>query len=327
MFSRLYLFAAFLSCFAVSGDNFLHTHRGSVHTIFGLDLQCQSFYKAAMSAFMERLILCQPDPGKSCGACCGLYNYVDSSREALAARLRTRTRRYREMVSSFDDLARYAAATFAEEDFTKRYEVIYCCEYLGFLDDSEKKVGCLLHPMQNNGIDMRGVSFYGQQVCADHLCPSHHFIRRNQQLVLLKIIDDWYLYGLCLTDIDLVVTYFRLIADQVGQELKPRNFDDPKLKSIALEYFNWKTSWPFRSEEANRLGKYYFDGSQYMISHIDYEKFGRDISPYNAILLSLSSQFETAAQLEMAESMIRGNIDAFVRRYLACSDLTLTDSG
>lgn len=267
-----------------------------------------------MSAFMERLILCQPDPGKSCGACCGLYNYVDSSREALVTRLRARTARYRDMVASPDDLPRYAAVTFAAEDFTKRYEVIYCCEYLGFLDAGEKKVGCLLHPMSNNGVDMRGVSFYGQEVCAGHLCPSHHFIPRNQQLILQKIIDDWYLYGLCLTDIDLVVTYFRLIADLVGRELKPQYFDDHLVKSIALEYFNWKTTWPFRSEDANRLGKYYFDGSQYMISHIDYEKFGRDISPFNAILLSLSSQFKTAGELERAESMIRANIDSIARR-------------
>jgi hypothetical protein len=131
---------------------------------------------------------------------------------------------------------------------------------------------------------------------------------------LQKIIDDWYLYGLCLTDIDLVVTYFRLIADLVGRELKPQYFDDHLVKSIALEYFNWKTTWPFRSEDANRLGKYYFDGSQYMISHIDYEKFGRDISPFNAILLSLSSQFKTAGELERAESMIRANIDSIARR-------------
>ena len=117
-------------------------------------------------------VLCQPDAGKSCGACCGLYNYVDSSRESLVRRLSARTKRYREMVKSPDDLPRYAAATFAAEDFRKRYEGIYCCEYLGFLDAEEKKVGCLVHPLQNDGADMRTVSFYGRDVCAGHLCPA-----------------------------------------------------------------------------------------------------------------------------------------------------------
>jgi len=149
------------------------------------------------------------------------------------------------------------------------------------------------------------------------LCPSHYFIPRTQQLILLKIIDDWYLYGLCLTDIDLVVTYFRLIADRIGEELKPAVFDHPELADIALGYFQWKTTWPFRSAETNRLGKYYFDGSQYMISHIDYEKFGRDISPLNSILLSLSSEFHSADELAWAESMIWTQIDHFLARYRA----------
>ncbi|HOC60122.1 MAG: hypothetical protein KBA28_10945 [Syntrophaceae bacterium] len=257
-------------------------------------------------------VLCQPDSDKSCGACCGLYNYVDSSRDSLTRRLSTRTKRFREMVKGPDDIARYAEATFAAEDFSKRYEVIYCCEYLGFLDEEQKKVGCLVHPMQNDGVDMRTGSFYGQEVCAGHICPSHHFIPISQQNILLKMIDDWYLYGLCLTDIDLVVTYFRLVADRLGQELKPEIFDHEGPKQVALEYFSWKTTWPFRSAEANRLGKYYFDGSQYMISHIDYEKFGRPISPLNAILLSLSSEFHNAEELEEAENLIESNLQRLV---------------
>ncbi|PKN52071.1 MAG: hypothetical protein CVU55_08425 [Deltaproteobacteria bacterium HGW-Deltaproteobacteria-13] len=261
------------------------------------------------------IVLCQPGEGKSCGACCGLYNYVDSSRSSLELRLRSRTKRFHQMVKNPDDVKLYAKETIASEDFARRYEVIYCCEYLGFLDKEEKKVGCLLHPMQNDGVDMRDVSFYGQELCAGHLCPSHYFIPHSQSQILIKIIDDWYLYGLVLTDIDLVTTYFRLIADRVGCELKPEIFGNEHLKNIALEYFNWKTTWPFRSLETNRLGKYYFDGSQYMISHIDYEKFGREISPLNAILLSLSSSFKNAAELEAAEGLIWSNIGNFISTY------------
>ncbi|HRY38402.1 MAG TPA: hypothetical protein P5347_06735, partial [Smithellaceae bacterium] len=62
-------------------------------------------------------------------------------------------------------------------------------------------------------------------------------------------------------------------------------------------------------------GKYYFDGSQYMISHIDYEKFGREISPLNSILLSLSSEFHNAEELTTAENMIWTNIESLVSLY------------
>jgi len=261
------------------------------------------------------IVLCQPDERKSCGACCGLYNYVDSSRSSLEKRLRERTKRFHQIVNNSGDVEKYSKEILAMEDFRKRYEVIHCCEYLGFLDNEEKKVGCLLHPEQNKGSDMRDVSFYGQELCAGHLCPSHYFIPQSQSQILIKIIDDWYLYGLVLTDIDLVTKYFQLIADRIGTELKPEVFENENLKNITLEYFNWKLNWPFRSLETNRLGKYYFDGSQYMISHIDYEKFGREISPLNSILLSLCSSFDHALQLEQAEQMIWKNIHRFIAAY------------
>jgi hypothetical protein len=258
------------------------------------------------------IVLCQPDEKKSCGACCGLYNYVDSSRSSIEKRLRERTKRFHRIVKNPGDVEKYSKEILAMEDFRKRYEVIHCCEYLGFLGKDEKKVGCLLHPEQNSGNDMRNVSFYGQELCAGHLCPSHYFIPQSQSQILKKIIDDWYLYGLVLTDIDLVTKYFQLIADRVGAELKPEVFENENLKNIALEYFGWKITWPFRSPDANRLGKYYFDGSQYMISHIEYEKFGREISPLNSILLSLCSAFESREELEAAEKMIWSNIQEFI---------------
>lgn len=260
-------------------------------------------------------VFCQPDEGKSCGACCGLYNYVDSSRASLVQRLRARTKRFRELVKVPGDIECYRNATMACEDFRKRYEVIYCCEYLGFLDEAEKKVGCLLHPLQNSGLDLRAGSFYGQELCAGHICPSHYFIPGNQVQILLKIIDDWYLYGLCLTDIDLVVEYFRLLADLIGEELKPDVFKNDVLRNIVREYFNWKINWPFRSEETNRLGKYYFDGSQYMISYINYEKLGRETSRFNKIFMSLSSTFANAKELEAAEGLVKDNVWHFVAMY------------
>ena len=78
------------------------------------------------------------------------------------------------------------------EDARTIYEVIYCCEYLGFLDEAEKKVGCLLHPCQNGGSDMRGVSFYGRELCEGHLCPSYHYLSREEKVALTNIANDWY---------------------------------------------------------------------------------------------------------------------------------------
>jgi len=259
--------------------------------------------------------LCQPDTGKSCGACCGLYNYADSTRASLVGRLRTRTARFHASVRGIEDLQAFSEQTRQAEDQAKRYEVIYCCEYIGFLDPEEKRVGCLLHPLQHDGADLRGISFYGRELCDGHFCPSYHYISRQEKLALLHIFDDWYRYGLCLTDIDFVKTYFRLISDGVCEAPAPERFQHGPLREAARRFFDFKLTWPFRSPAVNRLGKYYFDGSQYMIKHIDYEKLGCEPSRFDRIFLSLSSEFANRQDVAAAERLIQAGIDEFIDNW------------
>jgi len=263
----------------------------------------------------EFIHLCQPDSCKSCGACCGLYNYADSRRESLLLRLRSRTELFRKTVREKSDLTAFSDTIKERESQDKLYEVIYCCEYLGFLDDDEKRVGCLLHPLANNGVDLRDVSFYGRELCDGHFCPSYHHLSREEKRALINIIDDWYLYGLCVTDIDIVKEYFRFISEGIYEVPDPERLCEGKLREIAHEFFSLKISWPFRSSESNRFGKYYFDGSQYMISHIDYDSLGAERSRYDKIFLSLTSRFTCRAELDKAEAIIQRNIDEFISCY------------
>jgi len=254
--------------------------------------------------------LCQPDDGKSCGACCGIYNHADSSPEALGQRLRRRTERFRSDVRGTKDLAVFSGAIRAAEDQARRFDVIYCCEYAGFLDRDERRVGCLLHPAQNGGADLRGVSFYGRELCDGHLCPSYHFLSREEQVTLVEVLDDWYLYGLCITDIDLVKNYFRHIGDLLGETPAPGMFRREAARAIVRRFFAFKLAWPFRSPEVNRFGRFYFDGSQHMIRPIDYTALGSERSRYDGIFLSLASLFHTRRELERAEGIIRENVEA-----------------
>jgi hypothetical protein len=259
--------------------------------------------------------LCQPDALKSCGACCGLYNYVDSSREALTERLRGRTRLFRKTVRSPEDLPQFSEAVKAREDGSKRYEVIHCCEYVGFLDEGERRVGCLLHPMQNAGRDMRDVSFYGRELCDGHFCPSYSYISRAEKLAVLEILDDWYLYGACITDIDLVKEFFRLVSEAAGEMPRPSRFRQPALREAARRFFDLKLTWPFRSGAANRFGKYSFDGTDYSIFVIDYEALGCGKSRFDRIFLSLQSAFKSRQDVQKAEELIRQHLEDVVGRY------------
>jgi hypothetical protein len=264
----------------------------------------------------EFIHLCQPDLCKSCGACCGLYNYRDSRKESLIRRLRKRTELFYKNVNGPEDLNTFSRMIKEAEPQEKLYEVIYCCEYLGFLDGNEERVGCLLHPFQNNGVDLRDASFYGRDLCDGHFCPSYHHLSREEKRSLINIVDDWYLYGLCITDIDLVKEYFRFVSEAICQVPDPDRLKGSKPGDIALSFFSLKVSWPFRSQETNRFGKYYFDGSQYMISHIDYEYLGCERSRFDKMFLSLTSRFENLEELKKAEEIIQKSIDSFAYHYL-----------
>jgi hypothetical protein len=262
---------------------------------------------------MKNLPLCQPDEEKSCGACCGLYNYQANSRGVLAERLRRRTECFSVLRG---DLDRYRHEVAGLEG-AKLYKTIYNCEFLGFIDEGHKRVGCLLHPELNNGEDLRGISFYGDALCRQHLCPSHEKLTQAEKEVVIRLLDDWYLYGLCITDIDLVKTYLFHIQNAAGEEFDPARLDpDPKLGMLMREFFSWKECWPFRRTEALRFGKYYFLEGEYHIARIDYEGLGLDPSPYDGIFLSLASEFRDRTEVSTAEGMVRDNIEGVVKRYL-----------
>jgi hypothetical protein len=224
--------------------------------------------------------------------------------------------RFRKTVKCPGDLTSYSDATKISEDQAKIYDVIYCCEYLGFLDEKEKKVGCLLHPQQNNNVDLRDASFYGKGLCEKHLCLSYHYLSREEKLAFVNLSDDWYLYGLCVTDIDLIKSYFRIVSERVCEMPSSEKFKENTFKDVALRFFSFKISWPFRAYAANRFGKYYFDGSEYMISHIDYKKLGCERSRFDSIFLSLSSNFKNLQELREAENLIQINVDEFADKYL-----------
>jgi hypothetical protein len=99
---------------------------------------------------------------------------------------------------------------------------------------AREKGGCLLHPLQNHGIDLRDVSFYGKDFCHGHFCPGYHYISREEKQSLIAIIDDWYLYGLCVTDVDLIREYFCVIANRIAETPAPEKFKNGVLKEIAL---------------------------------------------------------------------------------------------
>lgn len=260
--------------------------------------------------------LCQPDATKSCAACCGIYNYVDNTRDSLEKRFDSRTRlfsRVREKTLTIED---YQTIIRHKENSKRIYSTIYTCEFVGFLDVGFKRVGCMLHPLMNGGDDLRVISFYGHDICEGHFCPSYQKLDAHEAHILLAALDDWYLYGSAITDIDFVKTFFKIIQDRLGGTLDVKKVRSaPVLLDIIRRYCGLKVSWPFRDTSRPRFGKYYFVGEEYDIARIDYASLDACVSAYDAIFVSLSSRFTSKVELDKATEMIDALIEEFCDGY------------
>jgi len=258
--------------------------------------------------------LCQPDNTKSCGACCGLYNWEDHSRAALQWLLNGRTDLFANAASDGDfEGYRSLAATFVPGP--KLCETIYNCEFLGFVDGGRTRVGCMLHPACNRGADLRSRSFYGAELCASHYCIGYTCLRKMEQQAVVQSVDDWYLYGLVITDIDLVKSFFTHAENRMGDCVRSDRLGDKAVREALRDFFMLKEHWKFATGR-QMLGKYYFSEGEYYTARIEYEKrLGNRRSPFDRILTSLSSEFSSAAELEEAEAIIEGHLRRFVAAY------------
>ena len=209
--------------------------------------------------------LCHPDLEKSCGACCGLYNYVDHRRETLRTLLEKRTSFFLSQRPSPEWISFYKKEAKQFETSSVLCHKIYCCEFLGFVDQARKRVGCLLHPALW-GEDLRDFCFYGKELCSQHLCPSHTYLSEDEKGIVIKVIQDWYLYGLVITDLDLVRESLALIANGIGRSLRVRDVEEPLLKRALGDFFALKENWPFKDHRL-RLGRYWFSQGEYRLDH------------------------------------------------------------
>jgi len=255
--------------------------------------------------------LCQPDEKNSCGACCGLYNWLDHSRAAVTLLLESNASLFFSLGKKPDlDLYRELRGEFSPQH--KLCDTIYNCEFIGFLDQGRKRIGCMLHPALHGGADLRDCSFYGRELCDGHFCPSYNYLTMEEQAAAVAAADDWYLYGLVITDIDFIKELFTIVQNLLGETLKVELFTRPAIKKALQDYFQLKENWKF-SSRGGRLGKYYFSRAEYHIARIEYDKsWQMKPSRFDKILVSLASEFKTQEDIAEAELLLDEKINALV---------------
>ena len=264
---------------------------------------------------MGLISLCHPDDTKSCGACCGLYNWIDHSRARMTELVDRRTDIFLSGMSHRSDLMEIKARLEAADSSESLFEVIHNCPFVGFVDIERRQVGCMIHPIHHDGRELRDVSLYGAELCHGHECPSHQVLTAVERQLVIESVDDWYLYGLVITDIDLIKEFTTLVSNRLGEEIRPQLLKDRRVRDAAASFFRLKETWPYRSRE-RRFGKYSFSIAEY---HIEREVTEGELnlpeSPYKKILVSLATRFEGEKDAKRGAGIIEDSITAFVRSY------------
>ncbi len=254
--------------------------------------------------------LCQINENVSCGACCGLYNVPDLTREKLSLMLSERTEAFMKVPREIDAILEFGKNQLSAENKVRPFPEFHHCPYIGFIGKERMRPGCLLHPASdgNNGIDYSGLSYYGSMTCHIYFCPSYTMLPENYKRIIREAADDWYAYGLIITEIVLINAFFSEIESRLQGKIDETDIQtNQALIGIIKEFIGFKADWPFRSS-ADTAANYFFKDNLYERKPVDYSGINSDspVSRYDLIFREFGSSFKSVEELRNAESMMDG---------------------
>ncbi len=264
----------------------------------------------------DEVYLCQVDEKISCGACCGLYNVADASREGLTARLAGRTARFHAAPRTVDGLLAFAAETGRIENGTRPYPEFHHCPYVGLIGDRRSRVGCLLHPLGegNEGVDYRGLSYYGGMACRDYFCPACKSLPAPWKRLVRAAAGDWYRFGLVVTEVVLLTAFFSAVEKRAGRSIiLPGDAASVSadLVGAVSAFIDLRIDWPFRPPDVP-IPNYFFEDRRYGRPPVWYHGSDSGLSRYAEILRELGTAFADPEDRARAEALLDRPIDRAV---------------
>jgi hypothetical protein len=258
------------------------------------------------------IYLCQVNDQVSCGACCGLYNCADAAHGRLQELLAYRTEQFAKAPRNVDGIDDFRIAMERREHGERPYVDFYVCPFLGLIGANGRRVGCLLHPLAagNEGIDYRGLSFYGGLACRDYFCPSYRNLTAAHKEIVKAVCPDWYIYGLVITEDRLLSAFFAEIEKRLSRPLITIDvLTRAHSRQAVLDFLMIKLNWPYRAPGAKGPGNYFFNDDLHPKPLIDYSQLGAAPSRLDPILRELTSAFDQPADLHRAEEQIESLLD------------------
>lgn len=259
------------------------------------------------TAVPGHVYLCQISPSVSCGGCCGLYNVADPSFSGLEAILKHRTTAFAGVRRTADDIYKFQNAVMSIENQKRPFRDFHHCPFIGLIGRNRNRVGCLLHPEAdgNDGVDFRGLSWYGGMACRSYFCPTYRQLPGRFKIAVREAAPNWYLYGLIITEVNMLACFLTAVENRLGRRLQRGDvLNHPDWNKALQRFFQLKIDWPFRSCDSCGPANYFFEDGQYSCAPVKYPGGCAGLSPYDKIFRALHSSFESPESLQAAEDCI-----------------------
>ena len=266
------------------------------------------------------IYLCQLGETVSCGACCGLYNLPNLSREKLEILLLRRTKDFESVPRTEDGIFEFQRRNKGPHRLSRPFPQLHHCPFLGLIGDEKRCVGCLLHPTMpgNNGVDYRFLSWYGEMACRTYFCPTTKKLSCVYQSILTMIIDNWYDFGLIVTEHSLVTAYFKEVESRLGRHITLIDYSQNFLATNALmEFIKLKSEWPYRRSDAPGACNFFFENGLYPRPAVFRATPDIRQSSFEKILRELDTGFSSTKEIEAADQLLN---DLFLKAERALMD-------
>ncbi len=261
--------------------------------------------------------LCQISETVSCGACCGLYNLADASRDHLHAMLTWRTETFVSVPREIDAIVGFGQQALDREPEEAPYPDFHHCPYIGLIGPERTRVGCLLHPLAdgNSGVDYRGISYYGGMACRTYFCPACRRLPKRYKEIVRYVSTDWYDYGLLVTESRLLSALFQEAEQRIGRPLQlSAVHGEPERVAAVRSLLRLKMDWPFRFRP-EKLVHYFFEDGQY-IRPLRYAGGGFPPTPYHTLFTELESTFPSHQSWQAAHRQMDRRLEEFKRAFV-----------
>ena len=254
-----------------------------------------------------KVYLCQVNEKISCGACCGLYNVIRLSRTTLTTMLARRTQQFARVSRNVEAILEFGENTAKTENQARPLARFHHCPYLGLVGNRQLRVGCMLHPLAhgNNGVDFRGLSYYGGMACRVYFCPSYHRLSSATKMIIRLLASDWYRFGLLVTETVLLQAIFDELALRIGRDPLLAELQADAVRRDAMRnLLEIKFTWPFRLPNTNHLVNYFFEDGEHPSPQQNISQMPRTNPRFRTIIVALQTDLSECTDWDRSEAFL-----------------------